>query len=165
MNKKSESLIFAILMIVLGVLFIAFKSNIIGITMTVFGVALIVSAIIDLIQKNVVPGVIKAVVGVVVIVFGWAFVSVALYIMAALILIYGILCLYQTIKSNKTMDKRSKIINYVDSILFIVIGLCLLFNQGGTISLVFIIAGVFLIINGILALLQCLPTNTSNKNN
>ena len=100
MEKKPEKLIGAILTVALGVLFMVFKNDIIGITMTLIGVALIVSAIVDLIHKQVTPCVIKAVVGVVVIVFGWTLMSAALYIMAALLLIYGILLLCQTIKQR-----------------------------------------------------------------
>lgn len=155
MEKKSEKLIMTILTIVLGILFIVFKNDIIGITMTVLGIALIVSAVVDLVNKEIVPCVIKAVVGVVVIVFGWTLMSAALYIMAALLLIYGILNLYQTIKNRHLfIDTTSKVLKCVEPVLCIVIGLCLLFNQGGTIEWVFILSGVFFIVEGIISLLQ-----------
>lgn len=154
MEKKSEQLIQAILTIVLGVLFMVFKSDIIGIAMTVLGVALIISAVVDLVHKQVAPCVIKAVVGVVIIVFGWTLMSAALYIMAALLLIYGILLLYQTIKDNKRIENADKILRFVKPILYIVISVCLLFNQGGTIAWVFILSGVFFIVEGIISLVQ-----------
>lgn len=165
MDKKSENLVFSVLMIVLGVLFIVYKNGVIGIAMTVFGVALIVSAILDLMHKDIVPCVVKAVIGVVVIIFGWTLVSAAIYIMAALLLIYGILRLYLAIKNRTLLDTKSKIINYVDCALYIIIGICLLFNQGGTIDWIFILSGVFLIINGVLALIQSFIPNSSSKNN
>ena len=155
MEKKPEKLIGAILTVALGVLFMVCKNDIIGITMTLIGVALIVSAIVDLIHKQVTPCVIKAVVGVVVIVFGWTLMSAALYIMAALLLIYGILLLYQTIKQRHLfIDTTSKMLKYVEPILCVIIAFCLLFNQGGSIEWVFILSGIFFIVEGIISLIQ-----------
>ena len=156
MEKKSEHLIQAILTIALGVLFMVFKSDIIGIAMTVLGVALIISAVVDLVHKQVAPCVIKAVVGVVIIVFGWTLMNAALYIMAALLLIYGILLLYQTIKDKERVENADKILRFVKPILYIVISVCLLFNQGGTIAWVFILSGIFFIVEGIISLVQYL---------
>ena len=156
MEKKSEQLIQAILTIALGVLFMVFKSDIIGIAMTVLGVALIISAVVDLVHKQVAPCVIKAVVGVVIIVFGWTLMNAALYIMAALLLIYGILLLYQTIKDKERVENADKILRFVKPILYIVISVCLLFNQGGTIAWVFILSGIFFIVEGIISLVQYL---------
>lgn len=155
MEKNSEKLLQAILTIVLGVLFIVFKSDIIGIALTVLGIALIISAIIDLVHKQVTPCVIKAVVGVVIIVFGWTLMSAALYIMAALLLIYGILLLYQMIKENKArVESADKALGFIKPVLYIVSAVCLLFNQGGTIEWVFILSGVFFIVEGIISLIQ-----------
>lgn len=156
MEKKSTQLIQAILTITLGVLFMVFKSDIIGIAMTVLGVALIISAVVDLAHKQVAPCVIKAVVGVVIIVFGWTLMSAALYIMAALLLIYGILLLYQTIKDKERVENADKILRFVKPIIYIVISVCLLFNQGGTIAWVFILSGIFFIVEGIISLVQYL---------
>ena len=155
MEKNSEKLLQAILTIVLGVLFIVFKNDIIGITMTILGIALIISAIIDLVHKQVAPCVIKAVVGVVIIVFGWTLMSAALYIMAALLLIYGILLLYQMIKENKErIENADKALGFIKPILYIVSAVCLLFNQGGTIEWVFILSGLFFVVEGIISLVQ-----------
>ena len=155
MEKKSDKLVYAILTIVLGILFIVFKNDIIGIAMTILGVALIISAILDLVHKQIAPCVIKAVVGVVIIVFGWTLMSAALYVMAALVLIYGILLLYQTIKNYKEIPEISdKVLSFVKPILLTAIGICLLFNQGGTIAWVFILSGVFFIVEGIISLIQ-----------
>lgn len=155
MEKKSQKLLYAILTIVLGILFIVFKNDIIGVAMTILGVALIISAILDLVHKQIAPCVIKAVVGIVIIVFGWTLMSAALYVMAALVLIYGILLLYQTIKNYKEIPEISdKVLSFVKPIVLTVIGICLLFNQGGTIAWVFILSGGFFIVEGIISLIQ-----------
>lgn len=66
--------------------------------MTVLGIVLIVSGILNLIDKMVMPAVVKIVVGALIILCGWVLVSAVLYIVAALLLIYGILQLYARIK-------------------------------------------------------------------
>lgn len=157
MEKKNNQLISAIITIAIGLLFIVCKNDIIGITMTVFGVALIVSAVFDFVHKQIVPGVVKSVVGVVVIIFGWTLMSAALYIMAALLLIYGLLLLYAAIQNRGLIsDKVDKVLSFVQPSVYIFVGICLLFNQGGTIDWVFILSGIFLVIEGIVALVQYL---------
>ena len=158
-SKSTSKLIAAILMTVLGILFIVFKNDIIGIGMTVLGAMLIIQAVLDLIGKNYVSAVIKAVIGVLLIVLGWLFVTVALYIMAAVLLIYAILMLIEVIKAlPKLKTALAKVVGFIQPVGYLVVALCLLFNQGGTVAFVFILAGIFLIIQGALALVDCLAT-------
>ena len=123
-------------------------------------VLLIVLGIMNLTTKLVAPGVVKIVVGALVILFGWVLVSAALYILAALLLIFGILQLYAQIKLN---TKGARIIDtifaYALPVICIVIAFFLFFNQGGTVDWVFIVAGVFTIIEGILMLANSLRKN------
>lgn len=159
MERKNNQLVSAIVAIALGVLFIVCKNDIIGITMTVLGAALIVSAVFDFVHKQIVPGVVKSVVGVVVIVFGWTLMSAALYVMAALLLIYGLLLLYVVIQNRgRISNKLDKILSFVEPSVYIFVGICLLFNQGGTIEWIFVLSGVFLMIEGVIALVQYLKT-------
>lgn len=158
--KVSEKIISAILTLVLGILFIVLKGQVVSIAMTILGVLLIVLGIMNLTTKLVAPGVVKIVVGALVILFGWVLVSAALYILAALLLIFGILQLYAQIKLN---TKGARIIDtifaYALPIICIVIAFFLFFNQGGTVDWVFIVAGVFTIIEGILMLANSLRKN------
>ena len=156
-KQVPNNLIMAIATVVLGVLFIVLKGEVISIAMTVLGVALIVAAVIDFVNKKLTEGVIKAVLGAVVIICGWAFVKVALYIMAAVLLIYGILQLIEAIKAT---GKKSKVLNtvwrLVEPVLTIIIAVCLIFNQGGAVEWLFIVAGVILIIEGMVSLINYL---------
>ena len=153
--QKQNKLVSAALTIALGVLFILLKGQVVSIAMTVLGVALIVLAVLDLTHNLITPAVVKAVVGVVVLVFGWAFISVALYIMGALLLIYGVL---QVISAFRAAFFGKNILltvlSLVEPAICIFAGVCLFFNQGGAIAWVFTVSGVFLIIDGILALVQ-----------
>lgn len=155
--KVSSKCLFAILTIVLGVLFLVLKAQVVGITMTVLGVVLIVAAVLDLLQKQYVPCAVKAVIGVLIIVFGWTLTSIALYVMSAILLIYGILQLYEAIKANKRGKNLWKtILLYAQPVAIVVAAIFLLVNQGGAISWAFIVAGIFLIVEGAIGLINCL---------
>lgn len=149
----SNNLIMAIAMIALGILFIIMKAGVISIAMTVFGVALLVVAVIDLLNKDWVPCVIKAVLGIAVIVFGWALVDIARYILAGVLLIYGVLQVIDTVKKlkqNKTL--LSKLLVLVEPVVIVAIAIFLFFN----VDILFIIAGIFFLIEGVLALIKAL---------
>lgn len=158
--QSRNQLVAAILMTVLGILFIVLKNDVISIGLTVLGVMLIVQAIIDIVNRQYVPAVIKAVIGIIVILLGWVFVKVAIYIMAAVLLIYAILQLIMVIRLlSSAKNVLVKALGFVQPVIYIVISCCLLFNQGGTIAWMFILSGIFLIIQGIIALIQCVLYN------
>ena len=156
-KANTTKLLAAILTITVGVLFLIWKGAILSVAMTVAGILLIVSAVLSLIQKNYVACVINAVIGVFIIVFGWLFVTVVLYILAAILLIYGILLLIEQLKRGfKNMGILAIIIRLAQPVFCLFIAGCLLFNRGGTIAWVFILSGIFLIVQGVLALVDCL---------
>ena len=153
--KKTEKIISALLTIALGVLLIVLKGNIISILMTVLGVGLVVFGILDLINKLIPPAVTKIVVGVVVILCGWLIVSAVLYVLAALLLIAWILLLYEKIKNRVVCSTLwYTICEYAVPAVFLIIGSLLLFNQGNTVVWVFILSGIFTIVEGGLLLIS-----------
>ena len=155
--KISEKWIAAILTILIGVLFIVMKSGVIGVAMTVLGAVLIVLGLLDLLQKEIPPAVVKIVIGALIILFGWTITNAVLYIVAALALIYGVLLLYQLVKCRKKGScLLDTLLGYAVPVLFIVIGLLLFFNQGGTLNWVFIVAGIFTVIEGGLMLIDAI---------
>ena len=89
--KKTEKIISALLTIALGVLLITLRGKFISILMTVLGLGLIAFAVLDLCNRLVPPAVIKAVVGIVIILCGWTIIEAVLYILAAILLVAGIL--------------------------------------------------------------------------
>ena len=105
--KTSEKVVSAVLTIVLGILLVVLPNRIVEICMTVLGIVLIVSGILNLIDKMVMPAVVKIVVGALIILCGWVLVSAVLYIVAALLLIYGILQLYARIKLKSRARESS----------------------------------------------------------
>ena len=155
---KSNKLISAILTVVLGLLFIVMKGGVISIAMTVFGVALIVMGILDVLKQNVVPGVVRAAIGVLVILLGWLLVKVAMIILGVVLIAYGVLQVLEILKEKG--NKKSVVemlLQYAQPAINIVIGICLLF--GNAVDWICIIAGVIFLIQGILALLDFLKKN------
>ncbi|HBF15686.1 MAG TPA: hypothetical protein DDW30_08450 [Clostridiales bacterium] len=140
------------IMILLGVLFLLLKGEtIIHVAMTVFGVALLVLAILDFLDHKTLPAIVKAVFAVVVLVFGWALVDVALIVLAAVILIWGIYELYLKLRVHlKGSNALSTILLYISPILDILLGLLLLFNRGGTVAVISIVVGILLIVDGVM---------------
>ena len=146
---RTNRLLSSLLTIVIGIMFIILKSEVISIAMTVIGVSLILAGIIDLTKKKTTNAIIELIFGLMVIIFGWTLLNAALIILAVLILIYGIFQLFEVSKR-----KRKSFIHYLEPILSIVVAICLLFNKGGTINIIFTISGVILIIEGILSLVD-----------
>ena len=149
--KISSAIITSILTIVIGALFIALKGGVIGIAMTILGAGLIVWAVLEIVEKSYTPAIVKMVAGAVIIVFGWTLASVVLYVLSALLLFYAVYQLYLLIK-----DKVTDYAKFVKPSIMAIIAILLLFNQGGTIAWVFIVAGIFFIVEGALALVNCL---------
>ena len=153
--KKKEELFSALAIIGLGVLFIVLKANLIEIFLTIAGVALIVYGVVDLIQKSFPTAIVKGIVGVLIIVCGWLLVKAALYILSALLLIYGILTIYDRVKHKVCADSRwHTVLIYAMPGLCILIGALLLFNQGNTVDWVFVVVGILTVIEGGLWLLD-----------
>lgn len=86
--KFNDKLITAIAAIVVGVLFIALKGDVLSIAFTVLGAALIVMGILDAAKKDSKSGTVKIVAGLVTVLLGWTLVSITLYIVAALMILY-----------------------------------------------------------------------------
>lgn len=150
MDKKIR-VVSSVISIVLGLMLIVMKGEIISLAITLLGVTVLISAISDFVNsfKNV--GIIKAVIALCILVFGWVFVNLALYILAAAIIIMGLLQIAninEIVSVNLTVKDKALI--YAKPVITVLAGACLLFNQGGTIAWVFIITGILLIIEGII---------------
>ena len=130
---------------------------IISIAATCLGVVFIVNGIMSVVKNDLTKGIITIVIGAIIILFGWLFVTIALYILGALLIAYGVLDLINKSKVKIVFDDTlKKVLYYVIPVLYIVAGACLLFNQGETVSFVFILTGVILLVNGILTILESL---------
>ena len=148
--KFNDKLITAIAAIVVGVLFIALKGDVLSIAFTVLGAALIVMGILDAAKKDSKSGTVKIVAGLVTVLLGWTLVSITLYIVAALMILY---CLMNLVSSLKTDGYSMSTVQ--KPVIGLAAGICLLLNQGGTVSWVFIFTGIVFIAEGIMMLAEC----------
>ena len=153
--KKSEKIIAALLTMALGILFIILKDAFIALLMTVAGISLIVLGVIDLVNKLVPPAVVKMVTGALVILCGWVIVEAVLYIIAAILLIFGILLLYHNIKNNvRGCNAWETVLEYATPSICIAIGILLLFHTGAVVNFVFIASGILAFIEGCIMLYE-----------
>ncbi len=152
MNQK-ENVASALGSILLGILLIVMKGKIITAAITLLAVFVIVGAIMDFAAGLVNYGIVKSVAGICILVFGWVFASLAFYILAAGIILMGLLqisSIKKTMPVNLTAGERFQ--EYFKPGLMVVAGACLLFNQSGTIAWAFIVTGILLIVNGVMSL-------------
>lgn len=153
--RKQNGWLYALASIAIGILFVWLKGGVVSIAMTVLGVALAVYGIGDLLKHRTVTGVVKLVLGIAVLLCGWVFLAVALYIMAALLLIYGLLELiaFFRIKRRSAFDV---FVGLAGPVICLAVAACLFFNQGGAIDWVFLVSGILLIVQGVLDLTKSL---------
>ena len=153
--KKTEKLVVAVLTIALGILLIAFRENVVKTAVVAIGVAFIALAFLDFINKSFPLSIVKAVCGVVIILFGLFAVRAVLYIISAVLLIAGILLLYERLKGrNYCATLFEKIIAYALPVLCILIGILFLLGGGDKDAWVFVIGGIFVLAEGALVLVD-----------
>lgn len=155
-SNKSNELLTAIALILIGGLFIIYKGEVISIAMSLIGITLVVLGIIDILRARVFSGVVKLVFAALVVLAGWLFVTLALYVLGAFLLIAGITQLIAISKLKIKKLTLPAVMHIAQPIIYILVAICLFFNQGGAISWVFILSGVFLILDGIAGIIGAL---------
>ena len=155
-SNKSNELLTAIALILIGGLFIIYKGEVISIAMSLIGITLVVLGIIDILRARVFSGVVKLVFAALVVLAGWLFVSLALYVLGAFLLIAGITQLIAISKLKIKKLTLPAVMHIAQPVIYILVAICLFFNQGGAISWVFILSGVFLIVDGIAGIIGAL---------
>lgn len=144
--KLGSNLSTAILYILLGLALAIFRTQALGLVMTVVGVCFVVFGILDLLNKKIGGGIFSILVGVVVILLGWLLVKIVLLVLGIVIAIKGIIAL-----KNELTKKNRTLLGLLVPILSIVFGLLLAFGNG--IDIILIIVGIFFIVNGVLAII------------
>ena len=153
MNK--DKLFSGILLSIIGLLFIVFKGEVISIIGTIIGVIFIINGIKYFSTDQTTEGITLIVIGILIIIFGWVFVAIALYLVGIILIVFGVYTLYVRLKSKLITDNVvAKVLYFMIPVLYILAGGCLFFNQGGTISFIFIVVGVIILLNGLGLLLE-----------
>ncbi len=149
-SKKhvGNNVVYALLYILIGVLFIVFKNSILGWLMTIAGVVFIALGVLDILHKNITLGVIEAVIGIVIILGGWLFVEIVLIIFGALLIVKGATDLI------KQLQGRKNAVKIIVAVLTIAVGILLIVSKWVALEWFFVLLGIMFIINGAFALLQ-----------
>lgn len=153
---KSNDLITAVALLVIGMLFVIYKSEVFSIAMSLIAVTLGVLGVVDIIREFTVSGVVKIVLALLVLATGWTFITLALYILGAFLLIAGISELYALSKVKIKKMTLGLAMHIAQPVIYILVAICLFFNQGGALSWVFTVSGLFLIVDGVVALIGAL---------
>lgn len=148
-RKISDATVYAILYILLGVLFVVFKSSMLNWLLTIAGIALIALGVFDIVRKNLYTGIIEAIVGIVLIVGGWVFVEIVLIVLGAALIVKGAVALVGLIQVH---SKNAMAI--ISQILTIVVGVLLIVSKWVMLDWFFIVLGVICIVDGFFALIQ-----------
>lgn len=151
MNLKSQTSIAGIIYIVFGILCIVLRSRILSFAAACAGIALVAFGLYFIITSFFTTGILMLTLGIVLLVSGWFFVSVMLYVLAVVLIIAGAYRLSEFFKTRAVNDSILRP-EGMRPILLMVCGVLLLFNQGGTVQVIFIALGVLLLVIGILAL-------------
>jgi hypothetical protein len=153
--KKTEKVVVALLTLLLGIALLILRGSLISVLMSVVGIVFIAFGIIQWIKGQIVLAIIKAVIGIVLIICGWTVVSAVLYVLAAAVMITGILLLYEQLKNQGCgATLLQKIAAFAYPIVCILIGFFLLFNNGNEAQWVFIVSGSLTVLEGGLLLLS-----------
>ena len=140
---------------VIGILLITMKGNFIGVLMTIVGGGLIILGVVDIFNRIIPPAVVKIVAGILLIICGWAIVRAVLYILSAILLIGGILLLYDKIKKKCRCEKLLyTICEYAEIGIAIFVGILLLFHQAKAVNVIFVVSGIFTVLEGGLLLVS-----------
>ena len=148
-KKIDKNLFSAILYILVGALLIVFKSATLGWAMTVVGIVFCISGALDVIKKNYTGGAISLIIGIAIITLGWLAAKIVLLVLGVLIAVKGVVALLEVLKKTKR-----EILEIVFPALTIATGIMLAF--GGLLDVLFVIAGVLLIVDGVVGLLPAL---------
>ena len=149
-KKKTDSaLISALLYMVLGVLLIVFRSQMLGIAMTIAGIIFVVSGILEVVKKNWAGGAVSLIIGIAILVLGWVATQIVLLVLGILIALKGIIALVEALGK-----KRTTLLGVLFPMLTIVVGLMLAFGNG--LDILLVICGVLLALDGAIGLLNSL---------
>ena len=146
-RKQNLKLSSPLIYIVLGALLVIFNAELISWAMTLAGIFFLVIGIIDLTKGRVPSGIVNLAIAAIIIVLGWTIMDVVLRVLGVLVAAKGILDLLTVLKR-----KNKNILGIVFAAITIAIGVLLAVTPGEVLGTVMKVAGVLLIIDGVLGL-------------
>ena len=139
--KIDKRLLNALLHIVVGALFAYFKAGIVNWILTAVGVVFIINGIIQVTNKNTVPGIVHLAIGAAIIVFGWTLIEIAL-------LVFGVMLILSAL-ADYSKSKKDKV-DLVKLLVSVIVGGLLIISGFKLVDWLFIVLGVALVLEGVL---------------
>ena len=146
-KKQNLKLSSPLIYIVLGALLVIFNADLIGWAMTAAGIFFVVMGVIDLVKGRISSGIINLAIGIIIIVLGWTIMDIVLRVLGVLVAAKGIMDLLTVLKRSK-----KNVLSIVFAAVTIAIGVLLAVTPGNILSTVMKVAGVLLIVDGIIGL-------------
>lgn len=146
-RSKAEvrNIVLALAYIVMGILFCVKQGAVLQWVMWIAGALFLVQGVLDIINRNAVIGIIEIVIGVAIFYFGIALLGVATLVLGIVLIVYSIANLFRYHQNFFTV---------LANLLTALVGVLLVVNQWVAYNWFFIVLGVALIVNGVLALFE-----------
>lgn len=147
-----DRIINAVFLILIGILFIAFRSEMLNILLTIIGSLLIVHAIYEFFKRKIIAAIIELCVGIFLIVGGWTILTITLLVLGIIMVLFGIYKLLPAI--NNIAQKENKVLAIIYPLMLIIVGVLLIVSMFAVLDALFVILGIILVCNGIILLVD-----------
>lgn len=162
-------LIFGLFALIIGIIAILDPGDAWMILCIILGIALLLKGIMALLpifkgekdNNALIMGVIYVVIGIVLIVASWVATTILMYLFGALLIIYGLLQLYEMLPALKSGLKGKGAINAIIAIVAVILGILVIINPGATADIIMIIIGICMVIVGLLNLVGAFQAKKS----
>ena len=144
-TKKNPELFSALLYILIGTLLAIFKEGVLDWAIFVIGAIFIVSGILEVVKKNYFGGAVSLIIGIAILILGGYLKDIVFLVLGILIAVKGLVSLFNALKA-----KNKNALSIVFPVLTIALGILLAF--GNLVGALIFIAGILLIIDGVIGL-------------
>lgn len=151
---KNSQLFTAIALILIGILFCAFRTGLLNVLLTIVGAVLIALGIYELFRKDYVKGAVEIAVGIVIIVCGWVILDIALLLLGLAFIAYAIYAIVTGIPDIKAANGFNKVLAILNPIIVLIIGILLVVAKWELGDAICIVIGVIAIAEGALMLVK-----------
>lgn len=153
-SVNKSTLITALAMIVIGVLFCVFRSGMLSILFTIVGAILIVVGLIKMFNKDYAFGIVDVAVGIVIITCGWTILDIALLFIGICTVIYGIYLFASNINLYKSAKGFALARAIIVPTVILLVGVLLIVSKWQLSDAIFIILGILAVADGVLMLIK-----------
>ena len=144
-TKKNPELFSALLYILIGTLLAIFKEGVLDWAIFVVGAIFVVSGIFEVVKKNYSGGAISLIIGIAILVLGGLLKDIVFIVLGILIAVKGAVSLINVLKA-----KNKNALSVLFPVLTIALGILLAF--GNLVGALIFIAGILLVIDGVIGL-------------